>query len=239
MVKTADPGETRYAVVAGGGTGIGLATCRHLLSLGFAVTAVGIDREDALPPGLAFSRLDVTDDAEIAALSAGFPRLHALVNAAGMNAHHRGEYAMAGFRRVIDVNLNGTAALCFAFQPALEAARGAIVNIASMHAYFGAPLTPAYAASKGGVVQLTKSLAAAWGPSGIRVNAVAPGWIDTRLSSNAKKNEDRARGIMERLPLKRWGAAEEVADVIAFLLSKEARYVNGSVYNVDGGYSVV
>lgn len=230
--------SSRVAVVSGGGTGIGLATSKQLIDKGYEVTAVGIDRDERLPSGLRFAHLDISDDGAIAEFSSSFSRLDALVNAAGMNAHNRGEYEMKGFRRVIDVNLNGTAALCFAFQKALAAARGAIVNFASMHAIFGAPLTPAYAASKGAIVQLTKSLAIAWGESGIRVNAVAPGWIDTRISANAKNNPERAQAILQRLPNKRWGQPDEVAAVVCFLLSEEAGYVSGSVYHVDGAYSV-
>jgi len=227
------------AVVSGGGTGIGLATAKLLLARGYAVTSVGMDREDSLPDDLTFVKLDVTDDGAVRELSARFDHLNALVNAAGMNAHNRGEFEMSGFRRVIEVNLVGMASLCFAFHDALQRIKGAIVNIASMHAIFGAPLTPAYAASKGGVVQLTKSLAVAWAESGIRVNAVAPGWIDTRISAKAIHNEARAPGIMERLPMKRWGQPDDVARVICFLLSAEADYVAGSLFTVDGGYSSI
>jgi NAD(P)-dependent dehydrogenase (short-subunit alcohol dehydrogenase family) len=227
----------RTAVVSGGGTGIGLAVARRLLADGYAVTAVGIDREADLPAGLTFAELDVTDDAAVAAFASGRQPLDALVNAAGMIAREGREFTMAGFRRVIDVNLNGTASLCFALRDGLKAAGGAVVNIASMYALFGAPGTPAYAASKGAIVQLTKSLAVAWAPDGIRVNAVAPGWIETRLAAGAKADEARNRRIMDRLPIGRWGSGAEVADVIAFLLSDAARYVNGAVYAIDGGYS--
>jgi NAD(P)-dependent dehydrogenase (short-subunit alcohol dehydrogenase family) len=112
-----------------------------------------------------------------------------------------------------------------------------VVNIASMYALCGAPGTPAYAASKGAIVQLTKSLAVAWGAEGIRINAVAPGWIETRLAAAAKADEARNRRILERLPAGRWAPPAEVAEVIGFLLSDAARYVNGAVYTVDGGYS--
>jgi NAD(P)-dependent dehydrogenase (short-subunit alcohol dehydrogenase family) len=226
------------AVISGGGTGIGLATARRLLADGYAVTAFGIDREAELPETLTFVEVDVSDEKAVERFSAGFPRVNALVNAAGMIAHNRGEFTMAGFRRVIDVNLHGTAACCFAFEGALKEARGAIVNFASMYAIFGSPFTPAYAASKGAVVQLTKSLAVAWGDSGVRVNAIAPGWIETRIAANAKANEERAQGILQRLPAKRWGSAAEVAGVIRFLLSEDASYVNGALYTIDGGYSV-
>jgi NAD(P)-dependent dehydrogenase (short-subunit alcohol dehydrogenase family) len=227
------------AVVSGGGTGIGLATAQRLMAQGYAVTSVGLDREDVLPEGLTFVNLDVADDTAVREFSARFERLSALVNAAGTNAHNRGEYEMRGFRRVIEVNLIGTASLCLAFYDALQRAKGAIVNIASMHAIFGAPLTPAYAASKGGIVQLTKSLAVAWAASGIRVNAVAPGWVDTRLCAKAIHNEERAPSILERLPMKRWGQPDDVARVICFLLSAESDYVTGSLYPVDGGYSSI
>ena len=226
------------AVVSGGGTGMGLATAGKLLAKGYRVTAIGTDREPVLPEGIEFLPLDVTDDAAVAALASRFPRLDALVNAAGMLLPNRGEFDMRNFRRVLDVNLGGTASLCFAFHDALVAARGAVVNFASMYAIFGSPLNPAYAASKGAVVQLTKSLAVAWGPEAVRVNAVAPGWIETRLSAGARADEMRARGILERIPVKRWAPSEEVARVVAFLLSEEAAYVNGAIYTVDGGFSV-
>jgi NAD(P)-dependent dehydrogenase (short-subunit alcohol dehydrogenase family) len=234
MTQVAQP---KIAVISGGGTGIGLATARLLLAEGYKVTAIGIEAETELPAGLEFVKIDVTDDEAIENFAGRFQRLDALINAAGMIAHNRGEFDMKGFRRVVDVNLNGTAACCFAFKDALTAARGAIVNFASMYAIFGSPFTPAYAASKGAVVQFTKSLAVAWGES-VRINAIVPGWIETRISSNAMSDPARAEGIMRRLPIKRWGAPEEVARVIRFLVSEEASYVNGSLYTIDGGYSV-
>ena len=103
----------------------------------------------------------------------------------------------------------------------------------------GSPRNPAYAASKGAVVQITRSHAVAFAGEGIRVNAVAPGWIDTRLAAGAIRNPERSAAIMARIPLGRWGTPSDVADVVAFLVSDQARYVTGAVLAVDGGYGIV
>jgi NAD(P)-dependent dehydrogenase (short-subunit alcohol dehydrogenase family) len=162
----------------------------------------------------------------------------ALVNCAGMILHEAKEFTPAGFRRVIDVNLVGTQLVTLALRNALATARGSVVNLASMFSIFGSSRNPAYAASKGAIVAVTRSHAVAFAAQGIRVNAVAPGWIDTRLASGALSNPERAPARMARLPLARWGTAADVADVVAFLVSDDARYVTGAVLPVDGGYSV-
>jgi NAD(P)-dependent dehydrogenase (short-subunit alcohol dehydrogenase family) len=145
---------------------------------------------------------------------------------------------MAGFERVLAVNLGGTMRMCVAAKPKLAAARGAIVNLGSMYSFFGAAHAPAYAASKGAVVQLTKSLAAAWAADGIRVNALAPGWIDTDMARPALQDPVRAAPIMARTPMKRWGTPDDVAVAALFLLSDAARFVTGVVLPVDGGYLI-
>ena len=139
------------------------------------------------------------------------------------------EYDPSEFARVVDVNLTGTMRMSVACRPALANAKGAIVNIASMHAIFGAPLSPAYAASKAGVVQLTKSLAVAWAEDGIRVNAIAPGWIETPMTEPARSDDARNRAILERTPLGRWGTPDDIVGPALFLASDAARFITGAV----------
>jgi NAD(P)-dependent dehydrogenase (short-subunit alcohol dehydrogenase family) len=139
---------------------------------------------------------------------------------------------------VLDVNLVGTMRMCVAAREKLAVSKGAIVNTASMYAFFGAAHAPAYAASKGGVAQLTKSLAIAWAPDGIRVNAIAPGWIDTDMARPALQDPVRAGPILARTPMGRWGKPDDVASVVTFLVSDAARFVTGTVLPIDGGYLV-
>jgi NAD(P)-dependent dehydrogenase (short-subunit alcohol dehydrogenase family) len=128
---------------------------------------------------------------------------------------------------------------CLAAQPLLAKSGGAIVNTASMLSTFGGPLVPAYSASKGGVAQLTKSLAARWAEDGIRVNAVAPGWIETEMTQGLRDAPEREAGIMARTPMNRWGQTHEVGALVKWLLSPEASFITGAVYPVDGGYLAV
>jgi NAD(P)-dependent dehydrogenase (short-subunit alcohol dehydrogenase family) len=137
---------------------------------------------------------------------------------------------------VIEVNLVGTMRMCAACRPLLEASRGCIVNVASMLSFFGSGFVPAYSASKGGVAQLTKSLAIAWAPRGIRVNAVAPGWIATEMTAPLRADAGREAELLARTPLARWGTPAEVGAAARYLCSPDAAFVTGVVLPVDGGY---
>jgi NAD(P)-dependent dehydrogenase (short-subunit alcohol dehydrogenase family) len=149
------------------------------------------------------------------------------------------EYEMATFLKVLDVNLSGTMRLCMACKPLLAARRGAIVNMASMLSFFGGPAVPAYSASKGGVMQLTKSLAVAWAREGIRVNAVAPGWIATPLTQALQDDAARSQVILDRTPMARWGTPADVAKAVLFLASDKADFITGAILPVDGGYAAM
>jgi NAD(P)-dependent dehydrogenase (short-subunit alcohol dehydrogenase family) len=232
----------KMALVTGGAraSGIGFAAARKLASDGFAVTVTGVSRSevDATPSSERIRSvvLDVRDAAAIERLISGFERLDAVVNCAGISSLD--EFNSEAFARTIDVNLMGTMRVCVAARPLLAKQGGTIVNIASMYATFGSPDVPGYAASKGGVVQLTKSLAVAWAREQIRVNAIAPGWIRTELARPLWETAAICESIVARTPMGRWGDADECGEVIGFLCSHQAGFVTGTTIPVDGGYSV-
>lgn len=227
----------KTAVITGGGTGIGLATSHRLTKAGYRVIAGGLDQDGDLPEGAEFVRTDVTKEEDLAALMDRAERIDALVNCAGILRQEK-EWGIEDFKLVLDVNLTASLAAGNAARSKLRDAGGAIVNIASMWSFFGSMKSPGYAASKGGIVALTRSMAVAWGGEGIRVNAVAPGWVMTRMALGAKNDPTRGPAITARIPLGRWAEPSDLANVIAFLVSSEAAYVHGVVLPVDGGYSI-
>ncbi|MBO0904713.1 SDR family NAD(P)-dependent oxidoreductase [Jiella sonneratiae] len=229
------------AVVIGGLGGIGAAIVRLLGELGAHVAATGVGEAEMAACGLVASKtlslhvLDVTDDAAMRGFAAGFDGVDLLVNCAGI-LRRDAEFDLDVFRKVIDVNLTGTFSACLAFRAALAKKHGSIVNIASMNAYSGLPRIPAYCASKAGVVMLTKSLALAWANDPIRVNAVAPGFIETQINAEGRKELAHYQRIAGRTALGRWGQPEEIAGTVAFLAMPASAYVTGTVFAVDGGF---
>lgn len=232
----------KLALVTGGARGIGLGIAEALLARDYQVVVTGLtDDEVAAVPrrqGLSAIRLDVTDGISVMQAILSCQRLDVLVNCAGMILRGGAEYDIAGFQTVMDVNLTGTMRMCLAARDKLrDSGHGVIINTASMLSFFGGPLTPAYAASKGAIVQLTKSLAVAWAVDDIRVNAIAPGWIETELTRGAREDAARSQTILARTPMKRWGKPNDIGGVVAHLCSDEARFITGAVIPIDGGYS--
>jgi len=235
----------KRAVVTGGVGGIGGAISQALHAAGAEVIATGYDRAeiDALADdpsfaGIAMAPLNVGDDAGVSAFAGKFRDVDFLVNCAGTTARGESAFEEDAFQHVLDVNLSGTMRCCRAFRDTLATRGGAIVNIASMMSIFGSGTAPGYAASKGGVALLTKSLAIAWAEKGIRVNAVAPGWIVTPLTDRQIDPALRER-VIGRTPMRRWGEPRHIADAVAFLCSDKASFITGVILPVDGGYSSV
>lgn len=228
--------EGRVALVTGGTSGIGLATAETLARLGARVVAVGLGADRTpVSPGveLELREIDVTDDEALRGLVASLGRLDILVPAAGFSLGDQ-ELEWEPFNRVLSVQLGAVYRIAELCRPLLAASGGSLITIASMFAYFGGGTRVAYSAAKGGIVQLTKSLAEAWAPDGIRVNSVAPGWIETPLAEGL--DAAAKERILSRTPLARFGRAGEIGEVIAFLASDSASYITGAVLPVDGGY---
>lgn len=235
----------KTVLVTGGTSGIGAATSLAFKRAGARVVACGFTPDElaaarANPDfaGIDLRALDVSDKAAVDALVGGLDALDVVVNSAGMILRDA-EHDPVMFDKVLDVNVSGGMRVSTAARPLLAKSKGAIVFIASVMTVFGGPRQPAYSASKGAVRNLTMSLAAAYAADGIRVNAVAPGWIVTNLSKGARDNPDRNAQIMSRIPMGRWADPSEIADPILFLCSDAARYMTGTVMLVDGGYCTV
>ena len=235
---------TRHIFITGATSGIGEAIAQAFVRDGAQVIATGATEQEvqkasslANNKGIDFRVLDVRVDAAVQSMVKGIGELDVVVNCAGVIQRSL-ELEAEAFARTIDINLNGTMRVCAAARDGLKARRGCIVNTASMLSFFGGGLVPGYSASKGGVAQLTKSLAIAYADDGIRVNAVAPGWIATPLTQALQDDPQRAAPILARTPMKRWETPVDIAGPVMFLASAQAQFVTGVILPVDGGYLI-
>ena len=243
----------RVAVVTGGNGGIGLGMARGLAAAGAAVAVAARNTEKgeaavaelaASGAGSAFIALDVADEGSCRAMVektlARFGQLDILVNNAGTSVRKPPEsYTAAEWRMVLDTNLTGALFCSQAAHPAMKRTGGGkIINIGSMYSIFGTSYGAAYAASKGALVQLTKSLAIAWAKDNIQVNAVLPGWIDTELTQGARRHvPDLHERVLDRTPAGRWGIPEDLGGIAVFLAARASDFVTGAAIPVDGGYA--
>lgn len=230
----------RQAVVIGGTSGIGRAIAERLLDSGCEVLITGVSGKggDGLRPGMRAARLDVSDLGAIDAFFRDLDALDVLVNCAGTNRRRGQEFDPEVFEYIVRVNLLGTMRACYAAHPLLKRQGGSIVNIASMFSTFGSGSIPAYASSKAAVVALTKSLAIAWAADKIRVNAIAPGFIETKLTADVLEDGGRVAEIVARTPMRRWGQPDDLSGTASFLCSEDAAFITGTTMTVDGGYSI-
>ncbi|HRE61329.1 MAG TPA: SDR family oxidoreductase [Micropepsaceae bacterium] len=243
MIAIDFSGQT--VLVTGGTSGIGNGIARAFLRAGAAVhvtgtrPAAGYAAEDGSDlSGLAFHQLDIADDEAVAAFAAKFGALDVLVNSVGTVAYKRKEFEMETFRRIMDVNLNGVMHISTLFHDRLAAARGSIIQIASLASFFSTRNNPAYSASKGGLAILTKTLADNWGRDGIRVNAIAPGFVASKLTRVSRDNPKIYEASIRRTPLGRWGTPDDMGNAALFLASPLASFITGQTICVDGGISL-
>jgi len=244
----------KVAIVTGGNGGIGLGMARGLAGAGASIvvaarnaekSAAAVKELQALGAKASFIAVDVRNEASVKELVAQtaqhYSRIDILINNAGINVRKPPQdIALDEWNAVMETNLT-SAYLCSRFvHPEMKKAGGGkIVNIGSMMSIFGASFVPAYAASKGGIVQFTRVCATAWAADNIQVNAVLPGWIDTELTRKAR---EQVAGLHERVlgrtPAGRWGKPEDHAGIAVFLCSKASDFVTGAAIPVDGGYSI-
>lgn len=243
----------RVAIVTGGNSGIGLGMAQGLASAGASLVIAGRNAQKnaaaeraliALGVQVLAIQADVTQEADCNALIertlAHFGRLDILVNNAGSNIRKPPQdYTLDEWKTVMDTNLTSAFLCSKAAYPALIAVGGGkIINTGSMTSLFGAGFAAAYSASKGGIVQLSKSLASAWAKDNIQVNAILPGWIDTDLTRQARKElPGLHERVLARTPAARWGALDDFAGIAIFLASSASDFVTGTAIPVDGGYS--
>ena len=245
--------QGKVAVVTGGNGGIGLAMAQALAAAGASIAVVGRNPDKLLAAVTSLLKqggkakayaVDVCDEAAVGTLmeqvAADFGRLDILLNNAGINIRKPvQDLTLTEWHAVLDTNLTSAFLCSRAAYPHLKKRGGKLINIGSMTSIFGASFAPAYSASKGGIVQLTRALATSWASDQIQVNAILPGWIDTELTQQARVD---VAGLQERViartPAGRWGKPDDLAGIAVFLSSAASDFITGTAIPVDGGYSV-
>ncbi len=234
----------KKVLITGGVSGIGFETAKLFTELGATVTVTCKSKSNfekfkkkIEKIGIKVEKLDLTNEISIEHLSSKINKLDILINNA---VHLKGgiEYRIENFADVVNVNLMGLMRICHTMLPKLALSKGNIVNISSANANIVFPNAPSYLATKGGIESLTKSMAVCWADHKVRVNSVAPGWIKGKTMDLLTKDYQKIDNLIDRIPLKRYGKPEEVANVIIFLSSTMASYISGSTIFVDGGYSI-
>jgi 3-oxoacyl-[acyl-carrier protein] reductase len=238
----------QHVLVVGGSAGIGLGIAKGFAQAGACVSLTGTRARDAypdIPSDFAFHTLDDSDDAACKAFRADFADrpVDVLVCAVGTVRYRQAEFEIETFRQVMDVNLTGVFHLNTLFldqltQSAKEGKAGAIINIASLASFFSTINNPAYSASKGGLAILTKTLADKWGRQGVRVNGIAPGFVESKLTQVSRDNAAIYEGSLRKTPLGRWGTPDDMAGCALWLASPLASFVTGVTIPVDGGISL-
>lgn len=233
----------KTALVVGGSSGIGNGIAQAFRARGASVHVWGTRAraedykraEGSDLAGLHYTQLDVADAAAIDGYAPPFARLHVLVLAQGIVIYRRGEFKSDGFRRVVEVNLNSLMACSARFHDMLAAEKGVLIIFSSTAAFRATRGNPAYNASKTGAYGLTRALAQAWAEDGIRVNGIAPGLVDTKMTKVTTENPKRLEGALARIPLRRLGTPEDMAGAALFLASPLSSYIIGQTIVVDGG----
>ena len=229
-------------LVVGGSSGIGNGIAQAFRARGAEVHVWGTRtsaadysaEEGSDLTGLTYEQVDVSDQAAIEAAPAP-PKLDVLVLAQGTVLYRRGEFEMGGFRKVMSVNLDSLMACALKFEAQLKASKGALITISSTAAFHATRGNPAYNASKAGAVALTRTLGQAWAKDGVRVNGVAPGLVDTKLTKVTTENPERLAGALAGIPMGRLGTPEDMAGAVLFLASPLSAYITGLTIPVDGG----
>ena len=226
----------KTVLITGGTGGIGGCFAKAFVAHGAKVIVADLNPPKEFDPQIRYELLDVRDDAAVEALATKVETLDVVIHCAGRLARWD-EYKPEVFMDIINIHLVGNLRLANAFRPHLKATKGCLINIGSMYSYFGAPQVPAYAAAKSGVVSLTRSLAISFASDGIRVNALAPGWIKTEISRGGRENPEFNAKVVARIPGGEWAEPEDLAGTAVFLASAAARLINGVTIPVDGGYT--